>query len=147
MLFIPGNLLPKPREFSEPQWIKDKGKRNSGALEFFGTAQRRFGLSREEMGEKKETTPGRVWWFFFFPVAPRWRERERGKKLWGEVFKIHFSLGKAAFPLGKATWGMAGGLQARSSRAHPKNKSGDSWLPSEKSIFERARNIPNLGFF
>lgn len=98
MLFIPGNLLPKPREFSEPQWIKDKGKRNSGALEFFGTAQRRFGLSREEMGEKKETTPGRVWCFFFFPVASRWRERERGKKLGGGGLKFIFPSEKQLFP-------------------------------------------------
>lgn len=85
MLFIPGNLLPKPREFSEPQWIKDKGKRNSGALEFFGTVQRRFGLSREEMGEKKETTPGRVWWFFFFPSLHGGGRGSGGKSSGGRV--------------------------------------------------------------
>lgn len=90
MLFIPGNLLPKPREFSEPQWIKDKGKRNSGALEFFGTAQRRFGLSREEMGEKKETTPGRVWCFFFSRRSAVGGEGAKEKAPSGGVLKFVF---------------------------------------------------------
>lgn len=47
VLYIPYNLLLKPGEFNKPEWIK----KGSLGVDFFSTAQRRFGLAGKKWGK------------------------------------------------------------------------------------------------
>lgn len=113
MLYILYNLLLKPWEFNKPEWIKEEVWGFGVFVVFFLYRATKVWFSREEMGEKMETIPGKLFPLLF---------AVRGGGSWkGRKAPFFFWL---CFSLVKATWERACGrvessLRAPSSKAHP----------------------------